>query len=321
MEKADKLKCSFTFFTSENLNEDTILHRSRKDTYQYQQYQRIGSFRILLRFAKLPEDSRKILSVCPFFFRSIYTVVYVRMFSLIQNMKNRNKNPILTSSTMGYSIKHACSLNNQGVDLLVSGDFSGAMISFKMAVDILKEDGVDEDANHTTSFDGLNPQVNAEAALPIYESRLTVPGLHGVPYYVYNQGIMITQTTDEESQELTSAIVLFNMALTCHHEGRLGLETSLKNASLFYSMTVQILNGSLVPGNVPAATLTLLALNNKAQIHYDQCEYIQCDDCLKELPRILGSVQDIHSTLSQEDMEGLLLNVMFMKMPTGAQAA
>jgi hypothetical protein len=221
---------------------------------------------------------------------------------------------------MGLSIKHACSLNNQGVDLLVSGDSSGAMSSLKMAMDILKE-AVNE-AN-ATSFDGLN-QVNAEAALPICESRLTVPGLQGVPCYVYNHGIMIDRTTDEASGEmlsLYSAIVLFNMALTCHHEGRLGRETSLKRASLFYSMTVQILNGNIVPGDVSANILTLLALNNKAQIHYDQCEYMQCDDCLKELPRILGSVQAIHSTLSQEDIKGLLLNVMLMNTPTAAQAA
>jgi hypothetical protein len=222
---------------------------------------------------------------------------------------------------MGYAIKHACRLNNQGVDLLVSGDSSGAMSSLKMAMDILK-DAVNE-AN-ATSFDEVRNQVNAEAALPIYESRLTVPGLQGVPCYVYNRGIMIARTTDEASQEmisLYSAIVLFNMALTCHHEGRLGRETSLKKASLFYSMTVQILNGNIVSSDVSATILTLLALNNKAQIHYDQCEYIQCDDCLKELPRILGTVQAIHSILSQEDINGLLLNVMLMNTPTAAQAA
>jgi hypothetical protein len=238
-------------------------------------------------------------------------------FRSLQSSKTKS----LTSSTMGYSIKHACSLNNQGVDLLVSGDSSEAMSSFKMAMDILKE--ADNEAN-VTSFDGLNQVNTDEAALPICESRLTVPGLQGVPCYVYNHGIMIARTTDEESEEmitLYSAIVLFNLALTCHHEGRLGLETSLKKASLFYSMTVQILNGNIVPDDVSATILTLLALNNKAQIHYDQCEYIQCGECLKELPRILGSVQTIHSTLSQEDIMGLLLNVMLMNTPTAAQAA
>jgi hypothetical protein len=223
---------------------------------------------------------------------------------------------------MGYSIMQACSLNNQGVDLLVSGDSSGAMSSLKMAMNILKE-AVYGGAKEAPSFDGLNQAIE-EAALPIAESFLTVPGLQGMPCYVYDHGIMIARPTDEESDEmlsLYSAIVLFNMALTSHHEGRLGRETSLKRASLLYGMTVQILSGNIVPDNVSANILTLLALNNKAQIHYDQCEYLQCVDCLKELPRILGSVQAIHSTLSKEDIQGLLLNVMLLNCPTAAQAA
>jgi hypothetical protein len=62
-------------------------------------------------------------------------------------------------------------------------------------------------------------------------------------------------------------------------------------------------------------------LNNKAQIHYDQCEYIQCVDCLQEVPMIMGSVEGVHSTLSQKDIQGLLLNVMLLNTPTAAQAA
>jgi hypothetical protein len=220
-----------------------------------------------------------------------------------------------------YSIKDVYSLNNQGVDLLVTGDPSGAMASLKMAMDILKE-AINE--TNPTSCHGLN-QANEVAALPICESSLTVPGLQGTPCYVYDHGIMIARATNEEPSDemlsLYSAIVLFNMALTCHHEGRLGREPSLKRASLFYNMTAQILSGNAVPDDVSATILTLLALNNKAQIHYDQCEYIQCADCLKEVPRIMGTVQAVHSALSQEDIKGLLLNVMLLNTPTAAQAA
>jgi hypothetical protein len=215
-----------------------------------------------------------------------------------------------------FSIKR---LNNQGVDLLVTGDSSGAMTSFKMAMAILKEAMINE-----TCEDGQD-QASEEAALAICQSPLTVPGLQGMPCYVYDRGIMITRTTNEQTSDdmlsLYSAIVLFNMALTSHHEGRLGRELSLKRASLFYSMTVQILNGNTKPDDTSATILTLLALNNKAQIHYDQCEYIQCVDCLEEASIIMGGVQAIHSALGQEDIEGILLNVMLLKTPTAAQAA
>jgi hypothetical protein len=152
-----------------------------------------------------------------------------RLFNLL-------KRKILTSSTM-YSIKR---LNNQGVDLLVTGDSSGAMTSFKMAMDILKEAMINE--TNTTSCDGGLNQPSEEAALAICESPLTIPGLHGMPCYVYDHGIMIARTTNEETSDemlsLYSAIVLFNMALTCHQEGRVGRKPSLKRASLFYKVTL-----------------------------------------------------------------------------------
>jgi hypothetical protein len=224
-----------------------------------------------------------------------------------------------------YSIERACSLNNQGVDLLVTGDSSGAMDSLKMAMDIIKEAMIDETS--TTSCDGLN-HASKEVALPISESPLAVPGMQGTPCFVYDHGIMIARTTTSKETSdamlsLYSAIVLFNMALTCHHDGRLGRDLSLKRASLFYNMTgVQILNGNIAREDISAAILTLLALNNKAQIHYDQCEYIRCVDCLREVLRIMDSVKAVHFTLSQKDIEGLLLNVMVLNTPpTVAKAA
>jgi hypothetical protein len=223
------------------------------------------------------------------------------------------------------SIDRGCSLNNQGVDLLVADDSAGAMASLKMALHILKEAFEDDTAEaNTTSCDRLD-QASQEAVLPISESPLTVPGLQGMPCYVYDHGMMIARTTNaqtsDEMHSLYSATVLFNMALACHHEGRLGRNLSLKRASLFYHMTVKIINEHIAPDNISATILTLLALNNKAQIHYDQCEYIQCVDCLKEVPIIMGSGEAFHSTLSEKDIEGLLLNVMLLNPPTAAKAA
>jgi hypothetical protein len=221
------------------------------------------------------------------------------------------------------SIDRACCLNNQGVDLLVTGDSSGAMDSLKMATDILKEAFNDETI--MTSCDRRDHASQEAKALPICESPLTVPGLQGMPYYVYDHGMMISRTSNEETSEemlsLYSAVVLFNMALACHYEGRLGRDLSLKRASMVYNMTLKILNGNVAPDDTSATILTLLALNNKAQIHYDQCEYIQCVDCLEEVPIIMGSGEAVHSTLSQKDIQGLLLNVVLMGAPTTAQAA
>jgi hypothetical protein len=212
------------------------------------------------------------------------------------------------------SIQNAFSLNNQGVHLLVSGDSSSAMRSLKRAMRIFKEA-----INGTTSCTGMNLSIE-EAALPFCESAFAIPGLQDIHFYTYDHGIMLT--TNEESDELLtlySAIVLFNLALAYHHQGRLlGHEKTLKRASVLYSATAKILTNV---DYMSATILTLLVLNNKSQIHYDQCEYIQSVDCLKVISKIMGSVKVLHVILNQKDLEGLLLNTMLVVVPTAAQAA
>jgi hypothetical protein len=217
------------------------------------------------------------------------------------------------------SIKYACSLNNKGVDLLVAGDSSSAMTSLKRAMRIFKEA-----VSRTTSCSTGMDLSSEKAALPFFcESTFAVPGLHDMDFYTYDHGIMLT--TNEESDEmltLYSAIVLFNLALASHQQGRLlGHEKALKKASLLYSVTAKILSGSTMSEDMSATILTLLALNNKSKIHCDQCEHSQSVDCLKTISKIMDSVQVLHFILNQKDLKGLLLNTMLLDVPTAAQAA
>jgi hypothetical protein len=218
------------------------------------------------------------------------------------------------------SIKHACTLNNQGVDLLVSGDSVRAMRSFQTGLSLLKEAANEVNEVETETI----CMTSQEVKLPLCESTSSVPGLEGLHCYVYDHGIMITDTTNGDSDEMLSlfcAILLFNLALASHLEGRLGSEKSLKKASMLYTMTLELLTSAPMPDDMSATVLILLALNNKAQIHYEQCEYSDADDCLKEISSIMCSVQGLHSTLNHKDVEGLLLNVMLLNAPTAAQAA
>jgi hypothetical protein len=217
------------------------------------------------------------------------------------------------------SIKCACSLNNQGVDLLVSGNSLSALKSLKKAMRMFKE-AVDVTTCSCTAE--MDPS-SEEVALSFCETTSTIPGLYDTHFYTYDHGIMLT--TNEESVEmlpLYSAIVLFNLALASHQQGRLlGHEKSLKNASHLYSVTAKILSGSTVMKNMSTIILTLLALNNQSQIHRDQCEHIQFVECLKAVSKIMGSVKVLHFVISQEDLRGLLLNTMLLSVPTAAQAA
>jgi hypothetical protein len=226
------------------------------------------------------------------------------------------------------SIKYACSLNNQGVDLLVAGDSVSALEFLQSAQKLLKE-ALFELETVTTSCSGVTLS-NEGATLPFFESPAALPGLEDTEFYIYHHGIhMITNTTNgvitRESEEMLSlynAIVLFNLALAFHHDGSLGREQSLKTAALLYGMTVQLLARSNNPDDISATILTLLALNNKAQIHYDQCEYIQSIDCMLIVSEIiLDSADGLRSALNPKDVEGLMLNIILMNAPTAAPAA
>jgi hypothetical protein len=168
---------------------------------------------------------------------------------------------------------------------------------------------------------------NKEAELPFYESTLALPGLQDMHFYIYDHGIMVTGIANGENKEmlpLYSAVVLLNLALASHNEARLlGNEKAVEKASLFYSVTVNILSASTMPDSMSTTLLTLLALNNKSQIHNDQCEYIQSVDCcLIAISKIMGSVDSLYYVLNEEGIKGLLLNNVLLNVPTtAAQAA
>jgi hypothetical protein len=216
------------------------------------------------------------------------------------------------------SIKYACSLNNQGVDLLVSGELSKAITVFESAVGLLKE------AVQESSCFGMDQSCDV-ASLPFCESISRVAGLNGLHCYVYDHGIVIPGNCYGETEVIISlyiAIVLFNLALASHCEATaLGRAKSLEKASVLYSLAVQLLASCAMPEITSTSTLTLLALNNKAQIHYDQCEYVQHTDCMKNVSKLLDNGNAFPSALKHEDVEGLLLNVMLLSAPSAAQAA
>jgi tetratricopeptide (TPR) repeat protein len=218
------------------------------------------------------------------------------------------------------AIKQACSSNNQGVDLLVAGDFVNAMLSFQSALSLLREASNEVEETYYTEMSASSE----ESPLPVCQSTLTIPGLEGMQCYVYDHGIMITDTTNGDSDKmlsLYSAIVLFNLALASHREGRLGSEKSLEKAAVLYGMALKLLASSPTLDDISTTILILIALNNKAQIHYDQCQYRESSECLTEISTIMGSVDTIRSALNPKDYEGILLNVMLLNAPTAAQAA
>jgi hypothetical protein len=218
---------------------------------------------------------------------------------------------------------YACSLNNQGVDLLVAGESSRALTTFLSALSLLKKAAVNE--TETTPCTDMNVSCDATSLPSFRGSASTVSGLQDLHGYVYDHGIMISYKINEETDvqiSLYIAIVLFNLAIASHCQGAaLGREKLLKKASVLYSLVVQLLTKCTMPVDASTTILTMLALNNKAQIHHDQCEYVQSLDCMKYISKIMGGCRGLHSALKHEDVWGLLLNVILLSTPSAAQAA
>ena len=214
------------------------------------------------------------------------------------------------------SIQYACSLNNQGVGLLLAGESSRAVRVFQSALGLLKAALHKAENNTYTAMDPSDDDVS----LPFCESTSTVTGFQSLHGYVYDHGIMIPGNVSNEVSEATIslfiAVVLFNLALTSHCQGTVfGRAKLLRKASVLYKLVVKLLTTFTVLENAATTILTLLALNNKAQIHYDLCEYVESVDCMKDVSHIICSGSGLHSALSHEVIAGLLLTAMLTSTP------
>jgi hypothetical protein len=246
--------------------------------------------------------------------------VILEVFKTVFSFFFKN-NESITSYTMN-SIKNACSLNNQGVDLLVSGESTRAREVFQSALSLFKQAEAEAE---TTSCTEMNIPCD-DSSPPFWESTSKVSGLQGLNCFVYDHGVIISDNvncdTDETRISLYVAIVIFNSALASHSEGAaLGQEKALMKASTLYSLVVQLLTRTTILQDTSTTILTMLALNNKAKIHYDQCEYVQSVDCMKNISKIMCTNRGLHSSLNHEDLEGLLLNVLLLSTPSAAKAA
>lgn len=236
-------------------------------------------------------------------------------------------------------VKLSCDANNQGVSLLAAGQSQAALFSLRRALTTVKQaagmntkidDEVDESVRESPS--------DTFAVVEVDETSCGLK-LSSGGCYSYGRPLLIHLATPSDSSPIDttsltiySAVILFNMALACHHVGRNGKESAFKRAAGLYSMCIQILStemdASFEEARRLSSVVSLLALNNRAQILYHElCDYIQCRRCLKDMTRLIQGnhasriVPALQSSLPGSDVAGIVLNLMLLKVPTGAQAA
>jgi hypothetical protein len=227
------------------------------------------------------------------------------------------------------SIKRACTLNNEGVSLLISGEYIRSISVFQKALSIMKQAATlaDESLSGTpTGFPDAADSESLNAMSPLKKSNLALPNMHSDSNYIYNRPFLL----DEDNfaahgmasmLPIYSAVLLFNLALACHQQGLLGKESSLKRASHIYRMSLHILEHSS-RRSAATAVLTVATLNNNAQVQFELCDYTHSHHCLLALSKLLCDVRPIiNDELNTTVLEGLILNSMMLDPPSAAHAA
>lgn len=229
--------------------------------------------------------------------------------------------------------------------MLMNGHPQRSMAAFQDALSCIKHAVNDEFARSEPPTTTAVPQPTAASSRTSSPTRPTPPSyttttesscglteLGAGCTYIYGRPILLEEPSQAHNLECVlsfySASILFNLALACHHVGITnGRESALNRATLLYKMSIQLLHncqtstGSSSELGTAPAVLSLLALNNRAQIHYETCDYVQSSTCLSQMSRILHNSDFLYGALPEDDVEGLLLNVMLLETPSAAHAA
>jgi hypothetical protein len=122
---------------------------------------------------------------------------------------------------------------------------------------------------------------------------------------------------------LVSTALVFNLALLNHqHARQSGASRYWMHAGLLYDMVLSLLDNADDCHNESLQVLTCLALNNRANVYYETCEYTASMSCLDELCDVLMACDDIfdHFIVDTEAAE-IRRNVMYVHVPSAASSA
>ena len=221
-------------------------------------------------------------------------------------------------------LEKAIMINNEGVHRLNFGNISGALHAFQSAVVVMKEAAVSH-----AEYPAL-PNDRNDCSLWGVEPRPgNLVGLQNEHCYVFTRPLLIPTdvkiSTPEELDSFvltSSAIVIFNFALASHQFGNIsGQQAPLRRAGRLYDLTLKILVRGENHYHHMHAILQCLALNNLAQLCYDQCDYAKSQTCIETMYDLVATTDCLDSHLNEHEAAEIMLNIVHLQPPTVARAA
>jgi tetratricopeptide (TPR) repeat protein len=184
-------------------------------------------------------------------------------------------------------------LNNEGSDLIETGDIDGAMECFssmlKAARILLRHHGDEKDSTSVTAAEfSLDHFIKFEAANEYYEGFEDddTQGFFRRPIRIPSRSFSILRENDGKSGQIISAIGIFNFALSFHLSASLQRSTDTKNDLLqkavrLYELAFQMHNSSGIASR--SAFFHMAILNNLAHAHAVLGSKKVAEDCYRQL--------------------------------------
>jgi hypothetical protein len=209
----------------------------------------------------------------------------------------------------------AARLNNQGVTALLEGDDKAAVVALTQSIKMMKQ-AMSKPSNS-------DMKKSATLSDDCEHSTVELPGFQGdLESYLFTEAITIPENGDQSEldTQIYSAVVIFNLALPVHREGKNGKIESMVKAQKLYTMVLKILNNQCM--NRVAVIVKLASINNLSQIRFDCGEYELAREGLDHVSAFMRASGNANNAMLEEpEIQALLINVLLLKAPVIAPAA
>jgi hypothetical protein len=157
----------------------------------------------------------------------------------------------------------AACLNNQGVAALLEGNDKAAVAALTQSIKMMKQ----EMSSRPSNSDSKKSTTLSDDC---EHSTAELPGFQGAQEsYLFTEAITIPENGDqsEVDTQIYSAVVVFDLALAVHREGKNGKIESMAKAQKLYTAVLKVLNKQCM--HIIAVIAKLATINYLSQVRFD----------------------------------------------------
>ena len=222
------------------------------------------------------------------------------------------------------------SLNNEAISLFRSGSehesvslLTQSLVNLKTLLSSpqtgsseITQDSL-ENGSTSSTIHAINWMCNEAESLPTLAPTCN---------FVYNKVFKLSRVLEQgcnaaDCSQVFAACIIYNLAVIHHNKGLRGRDSvCMEKAVKLYQMCIRIVtNGSFDRFGI-VQLLKAVALNNLSQLHLDFSDFQEARACLASLGSLLSS-SDLTGSLSMDEYDGIIANVVFLKPSVVAPAA